>query len=726
MEKRSISYKLNIIVYSIISSIILLGAPVYGQYKYPFQNPSLATEKRIDNLIGLMTLDEKISCLSTNPSVARLGVKGSNHIEGLHGVALGGPGKWGRNNPVTTTQFPQAIGLAETWDTAVIHRVGEVEGYEARYAFQSDKYKRGGLVVRAPNADLGRDPRWGRTEECYGEDAFFNGTMVTAFIKGLQGNDKNYWQAASLMKHFLANSNEDGRAKTSSDFDERLFMEYYSVPFRMGIQQGGSRAFMASYNSYNGIPMMVNPVLQNITVNQWKQDGIICTDGGALKLLIDQHKYYNDLPQGAAMAVKAGINQFLDNYKDAITTALKQELLTEKDIEKVIRGDFRVMIKLGLLDPPDLVPYTKIKEGDEPWLTLKHKELATWVTQKSIVLLKNDNQALPIDRATLKNIAVVGPYADLVALDWYSGTPPYSVSALQGIREKVGPGVVVNYTTGLNKDSLTDIVSKADKVIVVVGNHPTCNAGWDVCPVASDGKEDVDRKSIYLEQEQLIKDVYRINPKTIVVLQSSFPFAITWTEHNIPAIVHITHNSQELGHALADVLFGDYNPGGRLVQTWPLSVEQLPSMMDYNIRNGRTYMYFKGTPLYPFGFGLSYTTFKYSNFFMPSSLPNVTGNLVIKVDVTNTGKRAGDEVIQVYVQHLDSKVIRPVKELKTFNRVTLQAGEKKTVELLIKVEDLKYWDELEHQFVLEHDNLNIMVGSSSTDIKFQKTINLGK
>ena len=208
-----------------------------------------------------MTLEEKVSCLSTNPSVPRLGIKGSGHIEGLHGVALGGPGGWGRRKLVTTTMFPQSYGLAETWDTSLIRRVAETEAYEARYIFQSEKYNAGALVIRAPNADLGRDPRWGRTEECYGEDAFFNGCIVQAYVQGLQGNDKRYWMTASLMKHFLANSNENGRDSSSSDFDERLFREYYSVPFRMGIEEG-SRAFMAAYNKYNGIPMMVNPILK--------------------------------------------------------------------------------------------------------------------------------------------------------------------------------------------------------------------------------------------------------------------------------------------------------------------------------------------------------------------------------------------------------------------------------------------------------------------------------
>ena len=697
---------------------IFTNGTLYSQYQYPFQNPNLDVEKRIDNIVSLLTLDEKIICLGTNPTIPRLGIKGSGQIEGLHGVALGGPGNWGRRKLVTTTTFPQSYGLGETWDTALIRKVAAKEAYEARYIFQSEKYSTGALVIRAPNADIGRDPRWGRTEECYGEDAWFNGCMVQAYVKGLQGNDPKYWMTASLMKHFLANSNEDNRVRSSSDFDERLFREYYSLPFKMGIQ-AGSRAFMAAYNSYNGIPMMVNPVLKDIAVKEWGQNGIICTDGGALGLLWKAHKYYPDSAWAAAAAVKAGINQFLDRYLNPIKSALHDGLLKESDIDSVIRGDFRVMIKLGLLDPLGMVPYSSIKDGEEPWLGTKNKEFVKEVTRKSIVLLKNSNNFLPLDKNKIKSVAVIGPYATEVLLDWYSGTPPYSISPLEGIKNKLGDNVSVRWTTGKDADSVKALAGSSDYVIMVVGNHPWCNAPWDQCPVPSDGREDVDRKTIYLEQEDLIKEVYRINPKSVVVLIANFPYAITWTQHNMPAIIQLTHNSQEEGTAIADVLFGDYNPGGRLTQTWPRSMDQLPPMMDYNIGDGRTYMYFKGDPLYPFGYGLSYTTFKYSNFKLNSKVIKPDGEVIITFDITNTGKRTGDDVAQLYIQHLHSIVVRPKKELKAFERITLQPGERKTVQLKFKATDLKYWDENLHRYVLENDQVKLMLGTSSDNIKFQ-------
>ena len=281
-----------LVLCSLSSSGLTASPGESSQYQYPFQNPALPIEERVNNIISLMTLDEKIACLGTDPSVPRLGIKGSHHVEGIHGLAQGGPANWRPKRIVPTTIFPQGIGMAETWDVDMLRRAGEIEGYEARYIFQSPKYGQGGIVIRSPNADMGRDPRWGRTEECYGEDPFFNGTMVVAFVKGMQGDDPKYWRAAALMKHFLANSNENDRDKTSSNFDERLFREYYSVPFRMGVVEGGARAFMASYNEMNGVPMTINPVLQDVTRREWGQDGIICTDGGAMRNLVATQKYF--------------------------------------------------------------------------------------------------------------------------------------------------------------------------------------------------------------------------------------------------------------------------------------------------------------------------------------------------------------------------------------------------------------------------------------------------
>ncbi len=695
------------------------------QYEYPFQNPNLPIERRIDNIISLMTMEEKLMCLSTRIQIPRLGIEGTHHVEGMHGLAIGGPGNWGGGFPIPTTQFPQAIGMAETWDPGLIQKAGAVEGLEARYIYHSKKYKRGALVIRAPIGDLGRDPRWGRTEECFGEDPFLVGTMAVAFIKGMQGSHPEYLQTASLMKHFLANSNEDDRGKSSSDFDQRLFREYYSVGFRMGFQDGKAKCYMAAYNAYNGIPCTVHPVLKKVTVDEWGVDGIICTDGQALKFLISDHQYYPDLEMGAAAAIKYGIVQFLDRYPDAVRGALKNNLITEKDIDKAMRGSFRIMIRLGLLDPPGLVPYTKVKDdGKDPWETEKHKSLARQVAEKSIVLLKNENKLLPLNKKSIKSIAVIGSRADEVLPEWYSGTPGYTIAPLEGIKAKSGKNIKIAYALDNQNREAEKIAKESDIAIICVGNHPTGNAGWAECPEPSDGKEAVDRKSITLKDEEMIKQIFRVNPNTIVVLISSFPFAITWTRHNIPAILHMTHCCQELGNALANVLFGDINPAGRLVQTWPRSIEQLPPMMDYNIRNGRTYMYFKGEPLYAFGFGLSYTEFKYSNLTVSSDKISGKNLIAISIDVKNTGQMDGDEVIQMYIRHLNSSVERPFKELKGFQRIKIKKGETKKAKMQLKGEAIAYWDEGKNRWAIEEGKIEILVGASSDDIRVSSIINV--
>ena len=626
----------------ILISLMLLVSGTLKAQTYPFQNPYLTINERVDNIISLLNLDEKISCLSTDPSVPRLGIRGTIHVEGLHGLKRGGPDYQRLRNPVTTTIFPQSIGLAESWDPEVLKSVATIESYETRYIFQSPKYQECGLVVRAPNADLGRDPRWGRTEECYGEDAWFNGTMTVAFVKGLQGDDPKYWRTASLIKHFLANSNEDDRHSSSSNFDERLLREYYSYPFWRGVVDGGSRAYMTAYNAYNGIPMAVHPILKDITMKEWSQDGIICTDGRAFGRLVTDHKYFPNDEKAAAACIKAGINQFLDTiHPKNIRLALEMKDLTEADIDSVLKGVFRVMIKLGQLDPPEMVPYSKIGIADTvaPWTTAATHQLVREVTQKTIVLLKNSKSLLPLDKNKIRSIAVIGPHAFDVLPDYYSGTPPYTISPLAGIKTKVGSTVDVKFAPDDQNGAAVAAAKLADIAIVVVGNHPTCDgAAWGNCNTPSDGREAVDRKSINLEQEELIKKVFQANPNTVVVLISSFPYSINWTQKNVPAILHMTHSSEETGNALADVLFGDYNPGGRLVETWPRSMDQLPPMMDYNIRNGHTYMYFKGDPLYPFGYGLSYTTFAYSKLNLSSKELKANGEISVLLTVKKYGK----------------------------------------------------------------------------------------
>ena len=359
-----------------------------------------------------------------------------------------------------------------------------------------------------------------------------------------------------------------------------------------------------------------------------------------------------------------------------------------------------------------------------PWEVDSSKALARQATDESIVLLKNDRHTLPLDRTKIKTIGVIGPWIDQVLLDWYSGTPPYAVSTLEGIREGAGKGVKVLFADGSDPAEAAALAAKADVAIVVVGNHPECNAGWDQCPTPSNGKEDVDRKTIALEQEALVKQVFAANPRTIEVLRSSFPYAIVWSQQNLPAIVHMTHNSEEEGHGLADVLFGDYSPAGRLTQTWPTGDAQLLPILDYNLLHGRTYLYSKDKPLYAFGYGLSYTSFAYEG--LSVSAPKVTaeGTVKVTVKVKNTGKRSGDEVVQLYVQHLGSKVERPRLELKGFRRVRVEAGAEKAVVFDLKPHDLAYWDAAAHVWRVEKEQVRVVAGGSSDNLTVQSTVDV--
>ncbi len=709
---------------AVIAAILGLGL---SSQTYPFQDTGLTDDARLDNLISLMTLEEKINNLSPMPpGVPRLGVRGTRIVEGLHGLAWSGPANWavkGEGEAPTTT-FPQAIGLAQMWNPELLEEVAAWEAYETRYLTQNADYGMAGLIVLAPNADLGRDIRWGRTEECYGEDAFLAAAMTVAYVRGLQGNHPRYWKTASLMKHFLANSNENDRFVNSSNFDERLFREYYAYTFYKGVVEGGSRAYMAAYNKYNGIPCTVHPVLKGVTVAEWGQNGIICTDGGAFKRLVDSHRYFENYTEAAAACIRSGITMFLDQYTPYLQQALEDGLLEEEDIDASVRGTLRVMLKLGLMDDGIDNPYLKIgiEDTEKPWIKPEALKLARRATVQSIVLLKND-RLLPLDKESLKSIAIIGPSADLVVSDWYAGTPPYRISVLEGIRNSVGEGVRIHYAADNGADAAVEAARKSDVAIVCVGNHPlSYGLGWAENHVASDGREAIDRQAISLEQEDLVRLVRAANPKTVLVLVSSFPYAIPWSKANVPAILHVSQSSQELGNGVADVLFGFANPAGRLAQTWSASVDQLPPILDYNIRNGRTYMYDRHEPLFAFGHGLSYTTFEYRDLETDRPTLRKGETLNITVNVKNTGSRGGDEVLQLYVSFPDSKVERPSRVLKGFKRVHIPAGRNMRVTIPLKAEDLTYWNEERHAFVLERGIVNLMLGASSSDIRLRRRI----
>lgn len=688
-----------------------------------FNDPAVNEEQRLDDLIARMTLDEKVDALGNNTQVPRLGIQASGSVEGLHGIVLGGPTYGDRAN-TPTTGFPQAYGLGETWDTDLLHRVATYISTENRYLFQNAKYRKSGLIMWTPNVDLGRDPRWGRTEECYGEDAFLTSRLAVAFIKGIQGDHPKYWRNASLMKHFLSNSNEYGRTFSSSNYSDKLFREYYAYPFYKGVTEGGSQALMTAYNAYNGTPCIMHPVLRNIVMKEWGLNGTLLTDGGAFRLLLSDHKRFdNDRAAAAAACIKAGITKFLDEYKDAVYEALHRKLISVEDIEKAIRGNLRISLKLGLLDHTEDNPYAAIGVTDTiaPWSKPETKALVREATLKSVVLLKNQDHLLPLDRHKIKKIAVIGQRATEVLQDWYAGKPFYTVNVLDAIREEAGNDIEVRYVKTNRMDSARTVAAWADVAIVCVGNHPTCNAGWEQAPVISEGKEAVDRQSLQLDQEDLLLQIAQTNPNTIGVLISSFPYAINRANQTVPALLHLTQCSQELGHAVSDVIFGHYNPAGRLTQTWVKNITDLPHMMDYDITHGRTYMYFKEKPLYPFGYGLSYTRFNYSGTTLNDRVIERGDTLRVCFNLKNSGDMDGDEVVQLYVsarKHTDKD---PIKQLKAFQRISLRKGETKKVELTVPYTELQVWDEKQNRFILPDKEMTLEIGASSSDIRLRTT-----
>ena len=720
-------------------TLLITATFVLRAQEHPFQNPSLSEEERLDNAVSLMTVDEKLATL-VGQGVPRLGIANPGATEAIHGIVRGGDaelpnlgnagqfGGWpGRPKPKYThsTAFPQAYGIGETWDREMAHIVGDVMSHEARFYSHDAEWKC--LILWAPNADLARDPRWGRTEESFGEDPYLVGEMVAAEVRGIQGDDPQYWRGASLMKHFLANSNEDNRYKTDSRFDEALFRDYYSYGFWKGAR-AGAMSLMTAYNAYNGIPCIANPFIKNILFDEWGMKGTLVDDAGALPFLYmpQMHGYAKDANEAIQMALEAGLTRFIDSRFEQVKAAWEAGFISEDVLNERTKSNLRTMLKLGLLDAA--CPYDAEEYGDElPWETQEARDKARLVTQKSIVLLKNEKETLPLDRGKVRKIAVFGNRAEAVLKDWYGALPTYRVSPLEGIRAAVdSTQTEVRFQRWDSDGSAQELARWADVCIVCVGNHPATSPDWDAQSVqapwaygtvAGDGREAMDRRSLQLETEDLIKVVWQANPNTVAVLISSFPFAINWTAEHVPAIVHLTQCSQELGHALADVLFGDYNPAGRLTQTWVRDILDLPIMLDYDIRHGRTYMYFKGKPLFPFGHGLSYTTFKYSGL----KVKREGDDYVFRFQLKNTGKRDGEEVVQLYASFKGDDA---AQRLRGFARVAVKAGETKEVELVVPAADLKLWNSDAHAFTFPGKRAKIRIGASSADLRLKKRIRL--
>ena len=846
---------LNILV------IMLLPFYVFSQAKYPFNNPDLPIDTRVEDLLGRLTITEKVSLLvSTAEEIKRLEVDKYYHgNEGLHGVVKGG----------RFTVFPQAVALASTWNPNLIHNVATAISDEARAKWNF--YNQGKdqlnpysdlLTMWSPTINMARDPRWGRTPETYGEDPYLTGRIGLSFVKGLQGDDDKYLKVVSTPKHFVANNQEENRFAYNAEISERALREYYLPAFKTAIVEGKAQSIMSAYNAINGIPATANSMLLNdILRKEWGFKGYVVSDCGAPTYLKKSHHYVSNDTLAAKVAIEAGLDlECGDNiYKKYLIPALEQGLITEELINQSVRRILESRFKLGIFDPKENNPYTRI--SPDVIGSQKHQDLALETSRQSIVLLKNQNKILPLDATKIKKIAVVGFNANQVVFGDYSGLSVIApVSPLKGIQNKVGknidvkyvkwktaarnlnlleseylrndkndekglfaeyyddkflegtprtrtdkvvnfdpvnqppdsysnyrhksmrwtgyitPNITGSYKIGVNSDDgvrlwlndklvvdewhnrgkttdQVDIKMEAGKKYSIKleyfdnGGDAICQLLWKVPGGSGDiyeedwkaartsdyviavmginktiEKEGKDRTELGLPEDQVnyLKKMYSINKNVVVVLVAGSSLSVNWMDKNVPAIVEAWYPGESGGTAIADVLFGDYNPGGRLPFTFYKSEKDLPPMDDYEVTNGRTYMYFEGEALYPFGYGLSYTSFEYNNM----SIDRKDDTITVSMTVKNTGKYKGDEVVQLYVNDVKSSVKRPIKQLVGFDRVSLKVGEAKTISFEVSKDKLMFWDEESNQWVFEAGKFEFMLGASSSDIRLNKTFKI--
>ena len=654
----------------------------------------------------------------------RLGIPAILHDEILHGNMAQG-----------STSFPQPIALATTWDPDFVAKIFTAGALETR--------ARGSEQVLGPNLDLAHDPRWGRTEETYGEDPYLTSRMGVAIVRALQGPgpgvDENHVIATA--KHFAAHGQpESGTNIGPVNFSERALREYFLPSFKAAVTEAGIMSVMPSYNEIDGVPSHANRwLLQKILREEWGFDGLVVSDYYAVPQLVDLHNIAADKAAAARMAIEAGVDTELPD-PDAfplLVQLVKEGQVAEAALDRAVARNLRAKFLLGLFENP----YVAVERAVRVTNSSEHQALAAEAARRSITLLKNENNVLPLNMNALKSLAVIGPNAARVHLGGYSDNPGRGVSVLQGIKDKVGGRIKIAYAEGCKitkegGDWFADTAHLSDPaedrkliaeavqtaktsdvaLLVLGGNEDTNKEGW-----ADTHLGDRDSLDLIGRQNDLVKAILEIGKPTIVLLINSGPLSINYIAENVPAILEGFYLGQETGVGVADVLFGDYNPSGKLTISFPRSVGQLPLYYNRKPTARRGYLFTNKEPLFPFGFGLSYTTFAYSNLKVNPARIGVAGEARVSVTVTNTGKRAGDEVVQLYIRDLVSSVTRPIMELKDFKRVSLAPGESKTVEFVITPDKLAFLD-LNMKSIVEPGWFDIMVGTSSVKyetVKFE-------
>jgi beta-glucosidase len=700
----------------------------YAQHSLPaFRNTELQVESRVNDLLRLLSTEEKISLLGfRSKEVSRLGIPAYNWWnEALHGVARAGK----------ATVFPQAIAMAATFNDDLMLEAATVISTEARAKYnlavqQDRRLQYMGLTFWSPNINIFRDPRWGRGQETYGEDPFLTASMGTAFIKGLQGADKKYLKTSACAKHFAAHSGpEAGRHTFNAIMDEKDLRETYLYAFKK-LVDAGVESVMCGYNRLNDEPCCTgNTLLQTILRKEWKFKGHVVTDCWALEDIWLRHKVMPNSVAVAAAAVKAGVNLDCSNMlQDDVMKAIQQNLLTEKEVDSSLAGILRTQIRLGFFDDATQNPFSKY--GADSVANNYHRALARKMAQQSMVLLKNDKNVLPLNKKQYGAIMVVGPNAaSLDALVGnYHGVSDKAVNFVEGITAAVDAGTRVEYDQGCD---YTDTIhfggvwaaGNADVTIAVLGLTPVYEGEEGDAFLAAGGG---DKKNLSLPASHIayLKALRKGNKKPIVaVITAGSAVDIAAIAPYADAIIFAWYPGEQGGNALADILFGDISPSGKLPLTFYKSFDDLPPYESYAVK-GRTYRYFTGDVQYPFGYGLSYSSFNYEWVKQPSPVFSLQDTVSFSIKITNSGNYDADEVAQVYV-HYPAVERMPVKELKAFKRVHVAKGGASVVEFRIPVSELQKWDLQKKQWMLYSGEYTFVAGSHANDKKLSVVIGTG-
>ncbi|AHW60590.1 beta-glucosidase [Draconibacterium orientale] len=693
-----------------------------SQFDYPFQNPDLSFEERVNDLVGRLTLEEKIGQMMHNaPAIDRLGISRYNWWnECLHGVGRSG---------INVTVFPQAIGMAATFDDEALLKMAAITSDEAR-AIHHESNRTGqegqqyrGLTFWTPNINIFRDPRWGRGQETYGEDPYLTTQMGKAMVRGLQGDDPNYLKVSACAKHFAVHSGpEPGRNKFDVAVNTCELWDTYLPAFEALVTEANVSSVMCAYNRYDGQPCCGNDLLMmDILRNQWEFDGYVTSDCGAINDFFANHKTHPNPASAAADAVLHGTDLECGGVYRNLAEAVKNKQITEDEIDVSVKRLFMTRMKLGMFDPEGIAPYSDI-----PMSVVEskgNKEHALKMARESMVLLRNNKKFLPLS-PKIKKVLVMGPNAnnEEILLGNYNGVPSETITPFEAIKAK--NQIEVSYVQGtsyVNEDKDMEAealasIKNADLVIFVGGISPRLegeegDAGKD----GLDGFIGGDRTNIALPaiQTEMMKKVKAAGKPLVFVCMSGSAIGFEWEAQNADAIIQAWYGGQSAGTAVADVIFGDYNPAGRLPLTFYRNLNDLPPIEDYSMTNS-TYRYYNGEVLYPFGFGLSYTDFDYKWGSKPKSIYTENETISFSVKIRNAGKLDGDEVVQAYIKYPE-EIGLPKEELREFKRLNLRVGDEKEVTMTISVNDLKKWNEVHNEKELIKGEYSLFIGGNSAD-----------